>query len=65
MYSLFFVIKSDNKLIVKFLSNAAKPLFHNRSDIEENYILSNGELDLLIWKGYVLKKNKVAIYGGS
>ena len=61
-----FLIFSDDKLKAEvFLPDFTKPLLLNRKGNEGNYSWTNGEFELFMWKGYVLKKNKVAIYGGS
>jgi hypothetical protein len=47
-----------------FLPENKNSLLLDRKGNEGNYTWQNGEWELIAWKGYVLKKGKVAVYGG-
>jgi hypothetical protein len=61
----YIVFSNDQSKAELFLPQIANSLILNRTGEEGNYIWKNNEWELIVWKGYVLKKNKVAVYGGQ
>lgn len=61
-----YLIFSDDRLKAElFLPISKKSLMLERTGKEGNYIWTNGEFELITWKGYVLRKDKKAVYAGS
>jgi hypothetical protein len=61
----YIVFSKDQSKAELFLPQIANSLLLDRTGTEGNYIWKNNEWELIVWKGYVLKKNKVAVYGGQ
>jgi hypothetical protein len=61
----YIVFSNDQSKAELFLPKTSNSLLLDRTGKEGNYIWKNNEWELIAWKGYVLKKNKVAVYGGQ
>ncbi len=60
-----FIIFSDNKLQAElYLPENSSAVMLERKGNEGNWSWQYQDLKLIQWKGYVLKKGKLAIYGG-
>lgn len=63
--SAYIIFSNDKSKAELFLPTSTNSFLLTRKGTEGNYIWTNDEFELLVWKGYVLKKNKVTIYGGA
>ena len=61
----YFIFSDDRLKAELFLPENKTSLLLERKGKEGNYSWTNGEFELTAWKGYVLKKGKLAIYGGQ
>ena len=61
----YFIFSDDKSKAELFLPTSTNSVILTRNGTEGNFVWTNEEFELLTWKGYVLKKNKVAIYGGT
>lgn len=61
----YFIFSDDKSKAELFLPAETNSILLTRKGTEGNFIWTNGEFELIAWKGYVLKKNKVAVYGGT